>query len=93
MVATSRSYLCTSLLPEDKEHLPDQKKESIYRDFICNPGQINFDGKIVPALGGFGKVDRLAVVLVQKEKNKILCITKTEDSTGKEETEKVKEVM
>ena len=33
------------------------------------------------------------MVLVQEEENKILCITKTEDSTGKVEEEKVKEVL
>ena len=69
-----------------------EKAITIKRDFVCNPGQINFDGKILPGLGGFGKVNRLAVVLVQEE-NKILCITKTEDSTGKVEAEKVKEVL
>ena len=70
-----------------------EKAITIKRDFVCNPGQINFDGKILPGLGGFGKVNRLAVVLVQEEENKILCITKTEDSTGKVEAEKVKEVL
>ena len=51
-----------------------EKAITIKRDFVCNPGQINFDGKILPGLGGFGKVNRLAVVLVQEEENKILCI-------------------
>ena len=33
------------------------------------------------------------MVLVQEEENKILYITKTEDSTGKVEADKVKEVL
>ena len=70
-----------------------EKAITIKRDFICNPGQINFDGKILPGLGGSIKVNRLPVVLVQEEENKILYITKTEDSTGKVEAEKVKEVL
>ena len=41
----------------------------IKRDFICNVGQINFDGKLLADLGGFGKV--------QEEENKILAICKT----------------
>ena len=55
--------------------------------------QINFNGKLLPSLGGFGKVNRLAVVLVQDEENKILAITKTSNSTGKVEAEKVKEIL
>ena len=42
---------------------------------------------------GFGKVNRLAIVLVQKESNKILAIAKTESSTGKVETEAVKKAL
>ena len=56
-------------------------------DFICNVGQINFDGKILADLGEFGKVNRLAVVLVQEEENKILAICKTSDSTGRTDGE------
>ena len=41
--------------------------KSIKKQFSCSPGQINFDGKLLPHLGGFGKVNRLAVVLVQEE--------------------------
>ena len=66
-----------------------EKAVTIKKDFICKPGQIKFDVKILPGLGGLGKVNRLAVVLVQEEKNKILCVTKTEDSTGKVEAEDV----
>ena len=44
-------------------------------------------------LGEFGKINRLAVVLVQEEENKIICITKTEDVIGKVEEEKLKEVL
>ena len=65
----------------------------IKRDFICNVGQINFDGKLLADLGGFGKVNRLAVVLVQEEENKILAICKTSDSTGRTEAEKVQEIL
>ena len=65
----------------------------IKRDFICNVGQINFDGKLLADLGGFGKVNRLAVVLVQEEENKILAICKTSSSTGRTEAEKVQEIL
>ena len=56
-------------------------------------GQINFDGKLLADLGGFGKVNRLAVVLIQEEENKILAICKTSDSTGRTEADKVKEIL
>ena len=46
-------------------------------------GQVNYDGKLLPDLGGFGRVNRLAVLLVQEEGSKILGITKTEEATGK----------
>ena len=38
-------------------------------------------------------INRLAVVLVQKEENKILCIARTDDSTGKTEAEAVKKSL
>ena len=38
---------------------------SIKKDFNCDVGQVNFDGKLLPGLGGFGKVNRLAVILNQ----------------------------
>ena len=38
-------------------------------------------------------MNRLAVVLVQEEENKILDITKTSNSTGKVKAEKVKEII
>ena len=41
----------------------------------------------------FGKVNRLAVMLVQESESKILSIAKTNDSTGRVEAEKVKEVL
>ena len=66
---------------------------SIIRNFSCKPGQINFDGKLMVERFGFGKVNRLAIVLVQKESNKILAIAKTESSTGKVETEAVKKAL
>ena len=43
-------------------------------------GQINFDGKLMKGLEGYGKVNRLAVVLVQETENKLLCIAKMEQS-------------
>ena len=55
--------------------------------------QINFDGKLLPNLEGFNSVNRLAVVLVQKDDNKILCIARTDDSTGKTEAETVKKAL
>ena len=44
-------------------------------------------------LEGYGKVNRLAVVLVQETENKLLCIAKMEQSTGSVEAEKIKEVL
>ena len=54
---------------------------------------MNFNGKLLADLGGFGKIDRLAVVLVHEEENKILAICKTSDSTGRTEAEKVKGIL
>ena len=45
-------------------------------------GQVNFDGKLLPNLYGYGKVNRLAVVLVKENVNQLLCITEIADSTG-----------
>ena len=36
-------------------------------------------------------MNRLAVVLIQEEENKIFCITKTKDSTGKMRAEQIKQ--
>ena len=58
---------------------------NIPRIFICDVGQVNFDGKLLPALYGFGKVYRLAVVLVQEDHNQLLCIPKTPDAIGRTE--------
>ena len=65
----------------------------VRRNFTCRPGQINFDGKLMADLYGFGKVNRLAIVLVQEDSNKILGIVKTESSTGKAEAEAVKKAL
>ena len=54
----------------------------IKKTFSFTCGQINFDGKLLQELGGTEKVNRLAVVAVQEEENQLLCVTKTEDSTG-----------
>ena len=59
-----------------------EQAATIKRDFNSNVGQINFDGKLLADLGGFGKVNRLAVVLIQEE-----------DSTGRTEADKVKEII
>ena len=53
---------------------------------IC---QINFDAKLLPTLGGFGSVNRLAVVAVQEDCNQILAIAKTENGTGEVEARAV----
>ena len=45
--------------------------------------QINFDGKLLTDLGGFGKIHRVAVVLVREDEYQILCISKAESGTGK----------
>ena len=39
-----------------------EQAASIREKFTCNAGQINFDGKLLSDLKGFGKVNRLAVV-------------------------------
>ena len=66
----------------------------IKKNFTCSTSsQINFDGKLLPNLEGFNSVNRLAVVLVQKDDNKILCIARTDDSTGKMEAETVKKAL
>ena len=44
-------------------------------------GQINFDGKLLNDLSGFRKINRLAVVVVQKLENHILGIVKTANAT------------
>ena len=54
--------------------------EQIRSDFSCTFGQVNFDGKLLPDLYGFQKVNRLAV---QETENQILGIIKTVDATGK----------
>ena len=42
---------------------------AIKRDSSCRSvGHLNFDRKLLPNLGGFGKFDILAVVLVEEEK-------------------------
>ena len=65
----------------------------VKKDFSCQNGQINFDGKLLTDLGGFGKANRLAVVVAQEEENQLLCVTKTDDSTGKTETKAVKKAL
>ena len=65
----------------------------IKKTFSFTCGQINFDGKLLQELGGTEKVNRLAVVAVQEEENQLLCVTKTEDSTGKVEADAVKEAI
>ena len=45
------------------------------RNFSCAVGQVSFDGKLLPNLYGYGKVNRLAVVLVKENVNQLLCIT------------------
>ena len=70
-----------------RRHRPSARSEqaaSIRKDFTRNFSQIKFDGKLLSDLvGGFGKVNRLAVVLDQEEDSKILAVTKTSGSTGK----------
>ena len=66
---------------------------TVREEFSCGVGQINFDGKLMKGLEGYGKVNRLAVVLVQETENKLLCIAKMEQSTGSVEAEKIKEVL
>ena len=58
------------------------------RNFYCQTGKVNFDGKLLAELGGFGKVNRLAVILIQEDENQmIIGIPQTEKSTGRVEAE------
>ena len=66
---------------------------TVREEFSCGVGQINFDGKLMKGLEGYRKVNRLALVLVQETENKLLCITKMEQSTGSVEAEKIKEML
>ena len=66
---------------------------SIKKNFDAELGQINFDGKLLSNLGGFGTTNRLAILFVAEEENKILSILKTADSTGKTEAEAVKDSL
>ena len=54
--STARRHRCASI---------SNQASSIKKDFNCDVGQVNFDGKLLPGLGGFGKVNRLAVILNQ----------------------------
>ena len=65
----------------------------IKKTFSFTCGQINFDGKLLQELGGTEKVNRLAVVAVQEKENQLVCVTKTEDSTGKVEAGAEKEAI
>ena len=47
------------------------------------------DAKLLPNLGGFGSVNRLAIVAVQEDCNQILTIAKTENGTGEVEARAV----
>ena len=40
---------------------------------------------------GFGKTNRLAVLVQEQEENKMLCVAETKDGTGKVKAEKVTE--
>ena len=66
-----------------------QKVDDIKESFQCSHAQVNFDGKLLKDLGGFEKVNRLAVVFVQEAENQILGMVQTEDSTGEVEAEAV----
>ena len=64
--------------------------KKIKDDFECaDICQINFDAKLLPNLGGFGSVNRLAIVAVQEDCNQILTIAKTENGTGEVEARAV----
>ena len=70
-----------------------QKVDDIKESFQCSHAQVNFDGKLLKDLGGFEKVNRLAVVLVQEAENQILGMVQTDDATGKVEAEAVKSTL
>ena len=84
------------LQPETLEQQQEKKQHPnsyIKKTFSFTCGQMNFDRKLLQELGGTKKVNRLAVVAVQEEENQLLCVTKTEDSTGKVEADAVKEAI
>ena len=69
---------------------------SVRSNFSCGDVcQVNFDGKLLPALGvgSFKKDNRLAVVIVHEEENQILAIARTDDATGAVEATTVKEAL
>lgn len=73
--------LSKSTARRHRASIRSEQAAKIKRDLTSNVRQKNFDGKLLADLGGFRKVNRLAVVLVQDEENKILAICKTSDST------------
>ena len=70
-----------------------EKAAVIRRNFSCQTGQVNFDGKLLAELGGFWKVNRLAVILIQEDNSHILGIPQTDNSIGRAEAEMVKEYL
>ena len=72
------------LQPETLEQQQEKKQHPISRKH--SPSQINFDGKLLQEFGGTEKVNRLAVVAIQEEENQLLCVTKTVDSTGRNDS-------
>ena len=55
---------------------------AIKENFTCDVGQINFDGKLLPGLYGFGKFNRVAVVFVQVSNCSFVCRSFNNSGSG-----------
>ena len=85
--------LSTSTTRRHRKAARSTAASSIRQSFSCSLSQISFDGKILPSLGGFGKDNRVAVVIVQEDENQILSIARTTSGTGEAEATCVKETL
>ena len=84
-------FLSKSTTNRHRDSAKKEKAAIIRRNFSCRTGQVNFDGKLLAEPVGFGKVNRLAVILIQDDKSQIQGIPQTENSTGRAEAEMVKD--
>ena len=66
---------------------------SIRSSFPRTLSQVCFDGKLLPSLGGFGKDNRLAVVIIQEDENQILAVARVSSGTGEAEANCVKATL
>ena len=88
--------LSKSLCIRQRGKARSQKSQAIKESFECKDTcQINFDGKLMKDLPGhkLGKINRLAVTLIQESGPKILSISKTDDSTGEGKARRIVEIL